>query len=190
MSTGYQSYHYLRWSAKIQLPKPIPIINTNHELDSFISKTIKENNKKGKLIYLGPRYPTTFQAWHSKQFANPYTHIPTPQHLKLTTRAFHGKRRDTNDCLEFDANIESGNLDAAYRIGPKSYELFLRVDSNTRGHIQWFNFKVKNMEKNQKYTFHICNFQKRHSLYNRGAKPYIFSEKKYEAQGKGWEQNG
>ncbi len=55
----------------------------------------------------------------------------------------------------------------------------MRVDSNTRGHLHWFNFKVKNMQKLIKYRFNICNLQKSKSLYSRGQKPYIFSAKRY-----------
>jgi hypothetical protein len=54
----------------------------------------------------------------------------------------------------------------------------MRVDSNTRGHLQWFNFKMKNLIKMQKYKINICNLQKNKSLYSRGQKPYIFSTKK------------
>lgn len=46
--------------------------------------------------------------------------------------------------LTFDSNFESGNLDCAVMIDEKEYDLFIRVDSNTRGHCQWFNFKVGN----------------------------------------------
>ena len=53
----------------------------------------------------------------------------------------------------------------------------MRVDSNTRGHLQWFNFKVKNMVKGETYKFHIANFQKGGILYTRGMKPYYFSAK-------------
>jgi hypothetical protein len=55
----------------------------------------------------------------------------------------------------------------------------MRVDSNTRGHLQWYNFKVKNMKKGNIYTFNICNFSKGKSLYTRGMKPFIFSKKLY-----------
>jgi hypothetical protein len=51
----------------------------------------------------------------------------------------------------------------------------MRVDSNTRGHLQWFNFKIKNLEKDKEYIFNICNFQKKKILYGRGLKPYVFS---------------
>ena len=33
------------------------------------------------------------------------------------------------------------------KVGEYEYDLFMRVDSNTRGHLHWFNFKVKNFEK-------------------------------------------
>jgi len=56
----------------------------------------------------------------------------------------------------------------------------LRVDSNTRGHLQWFNFKIKGLEKLQKYRINICNLQKNKSLYSRGQKPYIYSAKRFE----------
>ena len=56
----------------------------------------------------------------------------------------------------------------------------MRVDSNTRGHLQWFNFKITNLEKLQKYKINICNFQKKSTMYARGQKPYILSKKKFE----------
>ena len=46
--------------------------------------------------------------------------------------------------LEFDSNFESGNLDTAIMIKPDEYDLYMRVDANTRGHLQWFYFSVKN----------------------------------------------
>lgn len=53
------------------------------------------------------------------------------------------------------------------------------MDTNTRGHLHWYNFKVLKMRKNHKYIFNICNFTKSKSLYTRGMKPYIYSLKKY-----------
>ena len=67
-------------------------------------------------MYLGARYPTTYEAWHGKQFASPYSHIPVPFKIKNTNRPFCGYKRDNEDCLIFDSEIESGNLDAAYRV--------------------------------------------------------------------------
>ena len=64
----------------------------------------------------------------------------------------------------------------------------MRVDSNTRGHLQWFNFKVKNMIKGNTYKFNISNFLKSKSLYNRGMKPFIFSKRENQENGIQWHQ--
>ena len=64
----------------------------------------------------------------------------------------------------------------------------MRVDSNTKGHLHWYNFRVKNFEQEKTYKFNICNFQKGKSLYSRGMKPYYYSTKKYLETGVGWRQ--
>lgn len=51
----------------------------------------------------------------------------------------------------------------------------MRVDSNTKGHLQWFNFKIKNIIPDQVYTLNISNFKKKKILFYRGAKPYVYS---------------
>lgn len=66
----------------------------------------------------------------------------------------------------------------------------MRVDSNTRGHLQWFNFKVGNLGKEQEYRLNICNFQKGKILYERGLKPYVFSAQRHAREKAGWEQRG
>jgi hypothetical protein len=75
-------------------------------------------------------------------------------------------------------------------VGECEYDLYVRVDSNTRGHRQWYNFKVRNLKKLVKYRFNICNLEKKKSLYARGQKPYVFSARKWEAERKGWAQAG
>jgi hypothetical protein len=44
--------------------------------------------------------------------------------------------------LIFDSNFESGNLDTVIKKKDLEYDLFMRVDTNTRGHHQWFYFSV------------------------------------------------
>jgi cytosolic carboxypeptidase protein 2/3 len=68
--------------------------------------------------------------------------------------------------LVFDSNFESGNLDAVVRVGEAEYDLYLRIDTNTRGHLQWFNFTVKNCAKTR-VRFNIVNFKKAKTLYQR-----------------------
>lgn len=40
----------------------------------------------------------------------------------------------SGEILEFDAKFESGNLDKVVMVNPGEYDLFMRVDSNTKGH--------------------------------------------------------
>lgn len=46
--------------------------------------------------------------------------------------------------LKFDSKFECGNLDKVVKISDTEYDLYMRVDSNTRGHNQWFYFSVAN----------------------------------------------
>ena len=62
--------------------------------------------------------------------------------------------------ITFDSFFESGNLDCVIQVDSHEYDLYLRVDSNTRGHFLWYNFKVCNVERGVKYKFNICNMQK------------------------------
>jgi len=110
--------------------------------------------------------------------------------MKFTNRSFIGNNPDCCDGVSFDSVYEAGNLDCAVRVGPNEYDLFLQVDSNTKGHLQWYNFKVSKMQKSARYRFNICNFQKCKSLYTRGMKPFVFSRKRDEQFHVGWEQSG
>lgn len=64
--------------------------------------------------------------------------------------------------MEFDAKFESGNLDKVVLPSPEGneYDLYMRVDSNTRGHHQWFYFKVSSKGK-KRVRFNIVNFTKK-----------------------------
>jgi hypothetical protein len=42
--------------------------------------------------------------------------------------------------LRFDSDFESGNLDAVVQRASAEFDLFMRVDTNTRGHTNWFYF--------------------------------------------------
>lgn len=43
----------------------------------------------------------------------------------------------------------------------------MRVDSNTRGHTNWFYFSISNGESIGKVSINICNFRREKSLYQR-----------------------
>lgn len=44
--------------------------------------------------------------------------------------------------LIFDSRFESGNLRKAAKVNNIEYNLWLENDLNTKGHTQWFYFKV------------------------------------------------
>lgn len=90
----------------------------------------------------------------------------------------------------FNSCFESGNLDCVIKVQQTEFDLFLRIDSNTRGHAQWFYFSVQNGKKLGNYTFNICNVTKPNTLYEQGMRPYVFSKKKHEKSGRKWEQDG
>jgi hypothetical protein len=46
------------------------------------------------------------------------------------------------EVLSFDSSFESGNLDRVVMVGSHEYDLFMRQDTNSRRHHQWFYFKV------------------------------------------------
>jgi hypothetical protein len=44
------------------------------------------------------------------------------------------KKFDLTNELIFDSDFESGNLDMVIKTAEKEYDLYMRVDTNTRGH--------------------------------------------------------
>lgn len=74
---------------------------------------------------------------------------------------------DRNEMI-FNSNFESGNLDMVVKIGDNEYDLFLRVDTNTRGYFNWFHFQVGKTQKGRTVKFNIVNMTKKDSLYKRG----------------------
>lgn len=57
---------------------------------------------------------------------------------KANGRPFLGMNPDLQtNSIVFDSYFESGNLDCVIKVTENEYDLFMRVDSNTRGHLQW-----------------------------------------------------
>lgn len=85
-------------------------------------------------------------------------------------RLFTGMNPKYPGSIIFDSLFEGGNLDTVIEVAPLEFDLFMRVDSNTKGHFSWYNFKVKGSGT---IKINIVNFTKAKSLYNRGMCPYI-----------------
>jgi hypothetical protein len=72
-----------------------------------------------------------------------------------------------NSYLRFNSDFECGNLDAVVQTSSTEFDLFMRVDTNTRGHTNWYYFEVHNKVFIGSVTFNICNFRRPASLYQR-----------------------
>ena len=79
--------------------------------------------------------------------------------------------------VKFNANHEGGNLDLVIQTGPDEFDLFMRIDTNTKGHTSWFNFKMHVKEKGRKIKINIVNFRKSNNMFVRGHKPFYKSKK-------------
>ena len=122
------------------------------------------------------------------------------------TAAVPTSTEDGGASLVFDSRFESGNLLRARRVtcayknkfqfpaapATSEYELSLRLDTNTDGHVQWYYFSVENVQSaGQCVRFTIKGFKKSDSLYNYGMLPAVYSTK--EANGpahRGWCRDG
>ena len=70
--------------------------------------------------------------------------------------------------LIFDSCFEGGNMDCAVRLKAQEYDILLRVDSNTVGHVLWYYFRVTNPASTEKrIKFNIVNLRRNKSAYER-----------------------
>ena len=93
---------------------------------------------------------------------------------------------DQEQILAFDSNFGSGNLDRVNISSLTEYNLFLKPDTNTRGHSQWFYYSVTNTHKNTKITFNILNCTKPIELFRVGMRPIVFSEHSFKFNKTQW----
>ena len=78
------------------------------------------------------------------------------------------------DPLAFDSYFECGNCDVVKRMktGNSCYEIYLKPDTGTKGHAQWFYFSVYATSR-QSATFQIRNMSKAQSIFGKGGRPFF-----------------
>ena len=165
-----------------------PIYFTNPKAD-HISKTLTTfgSHHPYRIVYMGPRHISNLKAFkaYSHQGGDSYQlnqqiyregfdsydfkHFLVKEKVfpirPLEYRLFTGMNPTLRkDDIRFDSNFECGNLDLAIMVAPDEYDLLMRVDSNTKGHANWFFFKVTNFGDGA-VTFNLINFQKNGLLY-------------------------
>ena len=104
---------------------------------------------------------------------------------------------DQQNVLIFDSRFENGNLRKAAKVSNVEYNLWLENDLNTKGHTQWYYFKVVHKDiplppdrKAHRVKFNILNLAKTTSLYQVGMKPCIWSRNKKLKEDVGWFRGG
>lgn len=73
--------------------------------------------------------------------------------------------------LHFDSRFECGNLDKVVMVSEDEYDLYLRSDTNTTWHYQWFCFAVTNVRKRRKVRFNLVNCSRNNTLFEQGMRP-------------------
>lgn len=156
-------------------------------------------------IATGHEFPTIYHGYRPKDSlvmhkafsginSYPFQFSPTYNGVsaggKRDTRDFTGMNPHKTDELTFDSRFESGNLDRVVKTKANEYDLYMRADANTRGHNQWYYFKVCN-KLPQTVKFTVVNFTKADSLYSQGMQPCVYSKKAC-ASGlsRGWHRAG
>ena len=100
------------------------------------------------------------------------------------------KQQPGDNTLIFESRFEGGNLAMASKVSEKEYNLLLQTDINSRGHTQWFYFRVQNTKAQTTVKFNLLNFPKSDSLFNHGMKVAMFSTKGSFAEASGWFRGG
>ena len=109
--------------------------------------------------------------------------------------SYYRPKDESDKTLMFESRFESGNLQLAQKVSESEYNLILQNDINSKGHTQWFYFRVANVRKGQKVKFNFLNMIKSKSLYTDGMKVLYYSEKrqqnlKTKGHEKGWSRGG
>jgi hypothetical protein len=100
----------------------------------------------------------------------------TKKNTKVDYREFVGMKPGLPKSeLVFNSTFECGNLDKVVLVNTDEYDLYMRTDSNTRGHNQWYYFEVSNITYPRMIRLNIVNFTKRNSLYEQGMQPCVYS---------------
>ncbi|EAR98207.2 zinc carboxypeptidase family protein (macronuclear) [Tetrahymena thermophila SB210] len=109
--------------------------------------------------------------------------------LKLFPTLSMLKYEVDDTAILFDSKFESGNLRRVYKVAENEYNLILEFDSGTDHFTQWYFFRTLNIKKNTKVKFNIVNLYKERSLYEKGLRPVVFSQKAFEQKGEKWHRD-
>ena len=160
------------WKPRVDLKNPFPLFLA----DSLTAKL----SMRQDWVYRGFS-PTNSYELHDA-FSGSQSYTPKEHHLRVYRELISKQLMQKNEHIqprsapssawpqvEFDSFFESGNLAFVFRQESR-FSLFLRIDSNTLGHTQWFYFSARSAGK-FKAVFEIKNMSKQNSIFKRGGCP-------------------
>jgi cytosolic carboxypeptidase protein 2/3 len=168
----------------------------------LLYETDYEYNQSNICIYTGYKPPDSFaihaeysdgtDATYPFEYSEPGLITYLNRKRKLLPCIPNGMAADIpDDCLIFDSKFEGGNLDRVEMVSKDEYDLYMRIDTNTNGHMHWFYFSVSQIKYKRTVKFNIVNFTRSTSLYAAGMKPRVFSAQEVQnGQSAGWELGG
>ena len=171
---------YFGWKPKnLTSGAPVPIQFYEEELPHVQDPTTQEDLPA---IYYGFR-PTDSLILHrtlSRTYSFNQNHPLMSAYEFLSTRnakrpiylhrPFQGMQL-TCSGLHFDSRFECGNLDKVVMVSEDEYDLYLRSDTNTTWHYQWFFFAVANIKRERKVRFNLVNCSRNNTLFEQGMRP-------------------
>ena len=165
------------WKPQLGIKKPFPI---------FYSDPFTEVLRaKPDFIYKGARHHHSFQL--HKSLSSPDSYFVSHESFRLFVEAESKGLVASKvllpetkpDKLQFDSFFEGGNCDLVRRNlqAADTYDIYLKPDTSTKGHAQWFYFSVR-ASSPVRATFLIRNMCKPQSMFSKGATPYFSLDNK------------
>jgi len=134
------------WRPKLPL-SPVPLSYRNNYVEWVVGHLNSFAPAKYRLVYLGSRPTNSVKVnqqydyqWKSRSKYNLNVAV-----LRDRIEAGGDSRRilrPTPCNYKFNSSFEGGNLDAVVAVSQNEFDCFIRSDSNTKGHCNWYHFSV------------------------------------------------
>ncbi|CAH8627361.1 unnamed protein product [Schistosoma bovis] len=148
-------------SSTVMSTSCVQIMNNDHTVDNSSIDSTKLTSNNHQQDYHCP----------SSTISSSLDNFNITNHDELLIGQFDAEKGH----LEFESRFECGNLRKAIQVRQYEYDLILNPDINTTTYLQWFYFRVSNMQSNISYRFNIINCEKVDSQFNAGMQPLLFS---------------
>ncbi|CAH8624372.1 unnamed protein product [Schistosoma curassoni] len=139
-------------SSTVMSTSCVQIMNNDHTVDNSSIDSTKLTSNNHQQDYHCP----------SSTISSSLDNFNLTNHDELLIGQFDAEKGH----LEFESRFECGNLRKAIQVRQYEYDLILNPDINTTTYLQWFYFRVSNMESNISYRFNIINCEKVDSQFN------------------------